>query len=98
MSKAKNLGAIDGDAALHDLAKNFPSAKPTPQPARQAPVKNQEPEHPLTVRIPTYVAKEMRRAHAETGKSHRIIVLEALRQWGIPVKDEDLVERRVRPA
>jgi hypothetical protein len=98
MSKGKNLGAIDGDAALRDLAQNFPSAKPTPQPARQVAAKNQEPEHPLTVRIPTYVAKEIRRAHAETGKSHRIIVLEALKRWGIPVKDEDLIERRIRPS
>jgi hypothetical protein len=98
MSKTKNLGAIDGDAALRDLAQNFPSAKPAPQPTRQVTAKSQEPEHPLTVRVPAYVAKELRRAHAETGKSHRIIVLEALKRWGIAVKDEDLVERRSRPS
>ncbi len=98
MAKAKrNLGAISADAALHDLAESFPSTKSTRRPVKSAPsLTSQEPEHPLTVRIPMYVATGMRRAHAETGKSHRIIVLEALKAWGISVRDDDLVERRRR--
>ncbi len=93
----KNLGAINAESALHDLAESFPSTKVQPRAVKSAaPRAAQEPEHPLTVRIPMYLAQEMRRAHAETGKSHRLIVLEALKQWGLPVREDDLSERRRR--
>ncbi len=93
----KNLGSINADAALHDLAESFPSTNVQPRAVKAAtPQSAQEPEHPLTVRIPMYLAQEMRRAHAETGKSHRLIVLEALKQWGLPVREDDLTERRRR--
>ena len=56
-----------------------------------------EPEHPLTVRIPQYVAKALRLRYAETGKSQRTLVLEALKASGIKVHDEDLLERKRGP-
>ena len=97
MSKSnKNLGAINADAALQELAESFPSTRPTALAKTPSKASSPEVEHPLTVRIPMYVAKELRRAHAETGKSHRLIILEALKRWGLPVHDDDLAERRRR--
>jgi hypothetical protein len=101
----KELGAINADDALKELATHYPSTTPqsqrlvesAPQPAN-APTCKPEAEHPLTVRIPMSVATELRMAHAQTGKSQRLIVLEALKAWGIPVADEELVERRRGPS
>ena len=89
--KQKDLGNINGDAALQDLARSFPSTKHEKEKTRP------EKEHPLTVRIPMYVAQELRKAYAETGKSQRLIVLEALKAWGIPVKKRDLRPKRRSP-
>lgn len=100
----RDLGAINADEALKELATNFPSTTPQPKkqpesigrPGEALREEDNVPEHALTVRIPMSVATELRMAHARTGKSHRLIVLEALRTWGIPVREEDLVDRRKR--
>lgn len=56
-------------------------------------IKN-EPEVPLQITIPPRVKRALDLKAVETGRTRRALVLEALRQVGVTVTDEDIVGRR----
>jgi hypothetical protein len=56
-------------------------------------IKN-EPEVPLQITIPPRVKRALELKAVETGRTRRALVLEALRQVGVTVTDEDIVGRR----
>ncbi len=59
-----------------------------------AAVKDSEPEVPLQITIPPRVKRALDLKAVETGRTRRALVLEALRQVGVAVTDEDIAGRR----
>ena len=95
MAKRNNLPAADV-TALESLAEQYPKTQPDKgkrPPTKIKPAKV-EPDSPLTVKIPGYVHRALKIKSAETGKTQREILLEALKGWGIEVDDSDIIDRR----
>ena len=96
MAKSKNLPAADM-TALEPLAEQYPRTQPDKVGGgntRKAKLASTESDSPLTVKIPAYVHRSLKIKSAETGKTQREILLEALRKWGIEVRDADITDRR----
>ena len=53
-----------------------------------------EPEVPLQVTVPKRVKRAFDLKAVETGRTRRALVLEALREVGVPVTDDDIAGRR----
>lgn len=53
-----------------------------------------EPEVPLQVTIPRHVKRALDLKSVDTGRTRRALVLEALREIGVPVTDDDIAGRR----
>ncbi len=53
-----------------------------------------EPEVPLQVTIPKRVKRDLDLKAVETGRTRRALVLEALREVGVAVNDDDIAGRR----
>lgn len=51
-------------------------------------------EVPLQVTVPPHVKMELDLRSVETGKTRRALILEALKQVGMQVTEEDIVGRR----
>ncbi len=60
------------------------------------PVFEQRPEKDVTItlRIPPYIAKDLKIKAATADKTQREFILEGLKLMGIDVKDEDIADRR----
>jgi hypothetical protein len=56
--------------------------------------RDSEPEVPLQITIPPRVKRALDLKAVETGRTRRALVLEALRQVGVAVTDEDIAGRR----
>lgn len=54
----------------------------------------EEPEVPLQVTIPKHVKRALDLKSVETGRTRRALVLEALREVGVKVTDDDIAGRR----
>lgn len=54
----------------------------------------EEPEVPLQVTIPKRVKRALDLKSVETGRTRRALVLEALREVGVTVTDDDIAGRR----
>ena len=54
----------------------------------------EEPEVPLQVTIPKRVKRALDLKSVETGRTRRALVLEALREVGVTVSDDDIAGRR----
>ncbi len=54
----------------------------------------EEPEVPLQVTIPKRVKRSLDLKSVETGRTRRALVLEALREVGVTVTDDDIAGRR----
>ncbi len=48
----------------------------------------------ITLRIPPYIAKDLKIKAATADKTQRQFILEGLKLMGIDVKDEDIADRR----
>ncbi len=68
----------------------MPTGRGTPKAA--APT--DEPEVPLQVTIPKRVKRALDLRSVETGRTRRALVLEALREVGVTVTDDDIAGRR----
>lgn len=53
-----------------------------------------EPEVPLQVTVPRHVKHALDLKSVETGRTRRALVLEALREVGVSVTDDDIAGRR----
>ena len=53
-----------------------------------------EPEVPLQVTVPKRVKHALDLKSVETGRTRRALVLEALREVGVPVTDDEIAGRR----
>ncbi|TAM83236.1 MAG: hypothetical protein EPN41_14345 [Candidimonas sp.] len=53
-----------------------------------------EPEVPLQITVPKHVKRAIDLKSVETGRTRRALVLEALREVGVPVTDGDIAGRR----
>ena len=92
MSKNNNLGDIDV-TALEGLASNLPTTQPAP--IKDKPSKDKaEKDVTITLRIPPYIAKDLKIKAATADKTQREFILEGLKLMGIDVKDEDIADRR----
>lgn len=60
---------------------------------KDAKVRN-EPEVPLQITIPKGVKRALDLKSVETGRTRRALVLEALREVGLSVTDDDIAGRR----
>ncbi len=68
----------------------MPTGRGTPKAAAPA----GEPEVPLQVTIPKRVKRALDLRSVETGRTRRALVLEALREVGVTVTDDDIAGRR----
>lgn len=87
--KRNNLPDVDM-AALESLAETQIGTQSDKERAK----KKNAADSPLTVKIPAYVHTALKVQSATLGKTQRQIILEALKGWGIDVKEEDIVDRR----
>lgn len=87
--KRSNLPDVDM-SALESLAETQIGTKSERDKAK----KKDATDSPLTVKIPAYVHTALKVQSATIGKTQRQIILEALKEWGIDVKQEDIVDRR----
>lgn len=55
---------------------------------------NSEPEVPLQVTVPKRVKRALDLKSVETGRTRRALVLEALREVGVSVTDDEIAGRR----
>ena len=53
-----------------------------------------EPEVPLQVTVPKHIKRALDLKSAETGRTRRALVLEALREVGVSVTDDEIAGRR----
>lgn len=94
MANKRNIPAVDV-AALGQLAEELPSAQSEATKKAKGTIKPIESEDsPLTVKIPDYVHRDLKIQAATTGKTQRQILLEALKMWGVDVKEDDIIDRR----
>ena len=79
--------AVDDYATRRNIPTTvFPQAVPEAQPASATKLVK------LSVDVPDYVMKRIKQRAPDEDRSHRCLVLRALRQYGIDVAEEDLID------
>lgn len=89
-------GSTAPTAAVSAPRAAVPSVPPSRSPLRLGPTRltPTRRERAFTVEVPPELRRAVRLRAAEDGITERVLVLRALRAFGLPVAEEDLVDRR----